>query len=96
MGAIAVRLADVAIVTDDNPRFEKPATIRSEILAGAKGAREIGDREAAIAAGLAMLAPGDVLVVAGKGHEVGQSVEGTTLPFDDREVLVRLAGGPVR
>jgi UDP-N-acetylmuramoyl-L-alanyl-D-glutamate--2,6-diaminopimelate ligase len=83
MGAIAAALADVAIVTDDNPRSENPAVIRAEVLAGAKGAKEIGDRREAIRAAAAMLAEGDVLVVAGKGHEQGQIVAGVTHPFDD-------------
>ncbi|MFZ5670134.1 MAG: UDP-N-acetylmuramoyl-L-alanyl-D-glutamate--2,6-diaminopimelate ligase [Pseudomonadota bacterium] len=83
MGAIAERLADVAIVTDDNPRSEAPAVIRAEVLAGAPGAREIGDRREAIRAGAALLRAGDVLVVAGKGHEQGQLVAGVTHPFDD-------------
>ena len=83
MGAIAQRLADVAIVTDDNPRSEDPAAIRAAILAAAPGAREIGDRRAAIAAAAALLADGDVLVVAGKGHEQGQTVAGVVHPFDD-------------
>jgi UDP-N-acetylmuramoyl-L-alanyl-D-glutamate--2,6-diaminopimelate ligase len=83
MGEIAARLADVAIVTDDNPRSEEPAAIRREVLAGAKGAREIGDRREAIRAGAALLAEGDILVVAGKGHEQGQIVAGVTHPFDD-------------
>jgi UDP-N-acetylmuramoyl-L-alanyl-D-glutamate--2,6-diaminopimelate ligase len=83
MGEIAARLADVAIVTDDNPRSEAPAAIRAEILAGAKGAKEIGDRREAIRAGAALLTDGDILVVAGKGHEQGQIVAGVTHPFDD-------------
>ena len=83
MGAIAADLADVAIVTDDNPRSEEPAAIRAEVLAGAKGAREIGDRREAIRAAAALLMDGDVLVVAGKGHEQGQIVGGVTHPFDD-------------
>jgi UDP-N-acetylmuramoyl-L-alanyl-D-glutamate--2,6-diaminopimelate ligase len=83
MGAIASRLADVAIVTDDNPRSEDPAAIRAEVLAGAKSAREIGDRREAIRAAAALLSEGDVLVVAGKGHEQGQIVGGTVHPFDD-------------
>ncbi len=83
MGGIAARLADVAIVTDDNPRSEVPAAIRAEILAAAPGAREIGDRRDAIRAGVAVLEKGDVLVVAGKGHEQGQLVAGVTHPFDD-------------
>lgn len=83
MGAIAARLADVAIVTDDNPRSEEPAAIRAEILAGAKGAREIGDRREAIRTAVTMLSDGDILVVAGKGHERGQIVGATVHPFDD-------------
>ncbi len=94
MGAAAARLADAAIVTDDNPRGEDPAAIRAAILAACPGAREIGDREAAIAAGLAHLGPGDVLVVAGKGHEQGQIIGGRTLAFDDAAVVRRLAGTP--
>jgi len=82
MGA-AAGLADRAIVTDDNPRSEDPAAIRRAILAALPGAAEIGDRAAAIAAAMNDLAPGDVLVVAGKGHEQGQTVGGTILPFDD-------------
>jgi UDP-N-acetylmuramoyl-L-alanyl-D-glutamate--2,6-diaminopimelate ligase len=85
MGAIAVEKADVVIVTDDNPRTEKPEAIRAEILAAAPGAREIGDRAEAIAAGVAMLGPGDVLVVAGKGHETGQIVGDKVLPFSDHD-----------
>jgi UDP-N-acetylmuramoyl-L-alanyl-D-glutamate--2,6-diaminopimelate ligase len=83
MGEVAARLADVVIVTDDNPRSEIPAAIRAAILASAPGAKEIGDRRAAIAAGAAMLADGDILVVAGKGHEQGQTVGDRTIPFDD-------------
>lgn len=83
MGEIAARLADVAIVTDDNPRSEVPATIRAEVLAGAKGAKEIGDRREAIRAAAAMMQDGDILVVAGKGHEQGQIVGDTVHPFDD-------------
>jgi UDP-N-acetylmuramoyl-L-alanyl-D-glutamate--2,6-diaminopimelate ligase len=83
MGRIAADLADVAIVTDDNPRSENPAVIRAEVMAGAKGAREIGDRREAIRAAAALLQDGDILVVAGKGHEQGQIVAGVTHPFDD-------------
>ncbi len=83
MGEIASRLADVVIVTDDNPRSEEPAAIRAAILAAAPGALEVGDRAAAIAQAVAMLEPGDALVVAGKGHETGQTARGTTLPFSD-------------
>jgi UDP-N-acetylmuramoyl-L-alanyl-D-glutamate--2,6-diaminopimelate ligase len=92
MGGIAARLADVAIVTDDNPRSESPAAIRAEILAAAPGAREIGDRRAAIRAGVALLGPGDVLVIAGKGHEQGQLVGGVTHPFDDVAETVAALG----
>ncbi|MFI4976284.1 MAG: UDP-N-acetylmuramoyl-L-alanyl-D-glutamate--2,6-diaminopimelate ligase [Caulobacterales bacterium] len=83
MGAIAASLADVAIVTDDNPRSEDPAAIRAEIRAGAEGLTEIGDRRLAIRVAASMLADGDVLVVAGKGHEQGQTVAGVVHPFDD-------------
>jgi UDP-N-acetylmuramoyl-L-alanyl-D-glutamate--2,6-diaminopimelate ligase len=83
MGKIAAELADVAIVTDDNPRSEEPAAIRAEVLKGAKGAQEIGDRREAIRAAAAMLSDGDILVVAGKGHEQGQIVGDVTHPFDD-------------
>ncbi len=87
MGEIATRLADVAIVTDDNPRSENPSAIRAAILAAAPGAIEIGDRRKAIETGVGMLAPGDVFLVAGKGHEEGQIVGGVTLPFSDHEAV---------
>ena len=83
MGAIAANLADVAIVTDDNPRSEPPAAIRAEIRAGAAGLKEIGDRREAIRTAAAMLQEGDVLVVAGKGHERGQIVGAVIHPFSD-------------
>ncbi|MFN3522139.1 MAG: UDP-N-acetylmuramoyl-L-alanyl-D-glutamate--2,6-diaminopimelate ligase [Phenylobacterium sp.] len=83
MGRAAATLADIAIVTDDNPRSEDPAAIRADVLAGAPGAREVGDRRQAIRAGAAELAEGDVLVVAGKGHEQGMTIAGVTHPFDD-------------
>jgi UDP-N-acetylmuramoyl-L-alanyl-D-glutamate--2,6-diaminopimelate ligase len=83
MGAIAAELADIAIVTDDNPRSEVPAAIRAEIRAGASGLREIGDRREAIVAAAGMLREGDVLVVAGKGHEQDQIVGAIIHPFDD-------------
>ncbi|MCF8504000.1 MAG: UDP-N-acetylmuramoyl-L-alanyl-D-glutamate--2,6-diaminopimelate ligase [Caulobacter sp.] len=92
MGGIAARLADIAIVTDDNPRSEVPAAIRAEILAAAPGAREIGDRREAIRAAAALLGKGDVLVVAGKGHEQGQLVAGVTHPFDDVTETVAALG----
>ncbi len=85
MGAIAARGADVAIVTDDNPRSEDPAAIRAAILAAAPGAREIGERAEAIRAAIAMLDDGDALVIAGKGHETGQIIGDRTLPFSDAE-----------
>ena len=85
MGAIAVRLADIAIVTDDNPRGEDPALIRRAILAAAPAALEIADRRAAIGHAVGLLRSGDVLVVAGKGHESGQIVGTTILPFDDAQ-----------
>jgi UDP-N-acetylmuramoyl-L-alanyl-D-glutamate--2,6-diaminopimelate ligase len=92
MGANAAEKADVVIVTDDNPRTEKPEAIRAEILAGAKGAQEIGDRAEAIRAGVAMLEKGDVLVVAGKGHETGQIVGDKVLPFSDHEEVRKALG----
>jgi UDP-N-acetylmuramoyl-L-alanyl-D-glutamate--2,6-diaminopimelate ligase len=85
MGAIATRCADVAIVTDDNPRSENPSAIRAQILAAAPGAIEIGDRAKAIRAGVEMLAVGDALLIAGKGHEIGQIVGDRTLPFSDAD-----------
>ena len=92
MGAAAARLADLAIVTDDNPRSEDPAAIRAEILAACPAGIEVGDRAAAIEAGLSALRPGDVLVVAGKGHEQGQTIAGVVHPFDDVATVRRLAG----
>lgn len=85
MGEIATRLADRAIVTDDNPRSEDPAEIRRQILAAAPDAREIGNRRQAIASAVAELEAGDLLVIAGKGHETGQIVGDKVLPFDDAE-----------
>jgi UDP-N-acetylmuramoyl-L-alanyl-D-glutamate--2,6-diaminopimelate ligase len=87
MGQIAVRKADRVIVTDDNPRSENPAAIRADILAEAPGAIEIGDRREAIARAVSDLRPGDVLVVAGKGHETGQIVGDRTLPFSDQDEI---------
>jgi UDP-N-acetylmuramoyl-L-alanyl-D-glutamate--2,6-diaminopimelate ligase len=88
----AASAADVVIVTDDNPRTEQPATIRRAVLAGCPGTIEIADRAKAIAAALSNLAPGDVLVVAGKGHEQGQTIGCETFPFDDAVVIRELAG----
>jgi UDP-N-acetylmuramoyl-L-alanyl-D-glutamate--2,6-diaminopimelate ligase len=87
MGKVAVEKADLAIVTDDNPRSESPASIRGEILRGAPGAVEIGDRAAAIAEAVAGLKHGDVLLVAGKGHETGQTVGATVIPFSDHDAV---------
>ncbi|MDO5896277.1 UDP-N-acetylmuramoyl-L-alanyl-D-glutamate--2,6-diaminopimelate ligase [Agrobacterium sp. Azo12] len=85
MGEVASRLSDVVIVTDDNPRSEVPETIRSEIMAAAPGALEIADRAQAIRHAVAMLESGDTLIVAGKGHEEGQIVGTTVLPFSDHQ-----------
>jgi UDP-N-acetylmuramoyl-L-alanyl-D-glutamate--2,6-diaminopimelate ligase len=93
MGEIATRLADIVIVTDDNPRSEVPSVIRSEIMAAAPGAREIGDRATAIASAVAMLQAGDTLIVAGKGHEEGQTVGTVTLPFSDHAEIRQALGG---
>jgi len=87
MGAIAAEKADAVIVTDDNPRSENPAAIRAAILAAARGATEIGDRGEAIRRAVAALQPGDVLLVAGKGHESGQIVGERVLPFSDHEAV---------
>jgi UDP-N-acetylmuramoyl-L-alanyl-D-glutamate--2,6-diaminopimelate ligase len=96
MGEIATRLADFALVTDDNPRSEEPAAIRAEIVRGIPGDRanwaEVrADRRAAIAQGLAALGSADdLLLIAGKGHETGQTIRGVTHPFDDAEVAREL------
>ena len=95
MGELAARLADVLVVTDDNPRQEDPAEIRAALLSGARTVaederaelHEEGDRRLAIRLAVAMARPGDTVVVAGKGHETGQEVAGTVHPFDDRDVL---------
>lgn len=87
MGSIAAERADIAIVTDDNPRSEDPATIRAEIMAASPKLLEIGDREEAIRSAVCMLTPGDLLVVAGKGHETGQIIGDRTWPFSDHDVV---------
>jgi UDP-N-acetylmuramoyl-L-alanyl-D-glutamate--2,6-diaminopimelate ligase len=87
MGAIAAEKADIAIVTDDNPRSENAAAIRAEVLAASPSLREIADRAEAIRTAVGMLAAGDLLVVAGKGHETGQIVGDRTLPFSDHDVV---------
>lgn len=87
MGQVAAAKADRVIVTDDNPRHEDPVSIREAILAAAPGATDIGDRGHAIAHAIAMLDKGDVLLVAGKGHETGQRIGDTTIPFSDHEAV---------
>ena len=92
MGEVASRLADVAIVTDDNPRSEDPAAIRAAVRAGMSHGEDGGDRAEAISRAVAALGPGDVLAVAGKGNEQGQTIGSTTLPFDDVETVRRALG----
>jgi UDP-N-acetylmuramoyl-L-alanyl-D-glutamate--2,6-diaminopimelate ligase len=87
MGAVAVEKSDVAIVTDDNPRSEEPEEIRREILASAPGAIEIPGRARAVAEAIAGLREGDVLLIAGKGHETGQIVKGTIIPYSDHDAV---------
>jgi len=91
MGEAAARGADVVIVTDDNPRSEDPAAIRADVLKGAPGATEIGDRRAAIAEAVRMAGPQDIVLIAGKGHEQGQIVGDLVLPFDDVQVAREVA-----
>jgi UDP-N-acetylmuramoyl-L-alanyl-D-glutamate--2,6-diaminopimelate ligase len=85
MGAAAATNADVLFVTDDNPRSEEPSAIRAEIMQACPQAFEVGDRAEAILRGVAELQPGDALLVAGKGHETGQTINGQVYPFDDVE-----------
>jgi UDP-N-acetylmuramoyl-L-alanyl-D-glutamate--2,6-diaminopimelate ligase len=91
MGRVAAELADLVVITDDNPRDEEPAAIRAAIMAGAQGGPaqvvEIGDRREAIDHAVAWAKPGDVVLIAGKGHEAGQTSHGQTRPFDDRDEL---------
>jgi len=91
MGKVAARLSDLVIVTDDNPRSEDPAVIRKAILAAAPDAKEIGGRREAIAEAVAMAEAGDIVLVAGKGHETGQIVGDRVLPFDDALVAREVA-----
>ena len=86
MGEVAARLSDIVIVTDDNPRGEDPAAIRSAVLAGAPGAREIDGRRQAIAEAIRLAGPKDIILLAGKGHETGQIIGDQVYPFDDAEV----------
>jgi len=95
MGEIATRHADTVYVTDDNPRSEKPDTIRAQIMAAAPGAIEIGDRHVAIARAVGGLEKGDTLVIAGKGHETGQTANGETRPFSDHEEARKAISGGV-
>ena len=95
MGRIATENADRVIVTDDNPRGESPAAIRAAILTEAPGAVEIGDRAEAIQKAIAALATGDVLLVAGKGHEVGQIIGDRVVPFSDHEAVTAALKGKV-
>jgi UDP-N-acetylmuramoyl-L-alanyl-D-glutamate--2,6-diaminopimelate ligase len=87
MGAVAAAKADRVIVTDDNPRSENPAAIRAAIMAAAQGATEIGDRREAIRSAISMLRAGDVLLIAGKGHETGQIIGDRVVPFSDHEAV---------
>jgi UDP-N-acetylmuramoyl-L-alanyl-D-glutamate--2,6-diaminopimelate ligase len=95
MGAVAVDKADIAIVTDDNPRSEDPADIRREILAASPGAMEIPGRASAVARAMAGLDDGDVLLIAGKGHETGQIVKGTIIPYSDHDAVEAALRGEV-
>lgn len=90
MAEVAARLADLLVVTDDNPRTEDPAAIRAAMLAGVAGhdVLEVGDRREAIREAVRRAGPGDIVLVAGKGHETGQEVDGVVHPFDDREVVL--------
>jgi UDP-N-acetylmuramoyl-L-alanyl-D-glutamate--2,6-diaminopimelate ligase len=101
MGRAGAELADLVVITSDNPRSEEPASIVAEVAAGAAAARELEvevDRRAAIALALGRAEPGDIVVIAGKGHEQGQELEGgRKIPFDDREVAreeLRKLGSP--
>lgn len=85
MGAAAAQNADVVFVTDDNPRSEDPALIRAAVMAGCIDATEVGDRAEAILRGVDKLGAGDALLIAGKGHETGQTIGDDVLPFDDVE-----------
>jgi UDP-N-acetylmuramoyl-L-alanyl-D-glutamate--2,6-diaminopimelate ligase len=98
MGRIAADAADIVIVTDDNPRFETPAEIRKAILAGTVGTTaevvEIGDRGEAITAAVGRMRAGDVVLIAGKGHETGQIIGADTTPFSDQATAQAALGRP--
>ncbi len=96
MGEIAHRLADIVIITDDNPRSEDPYAIRRAILTACPKATEIADRSTAIQSATALLGPDDLLLIAGKGHERGQIIGGTVLPFNDADVARSAAAIPKR
>jgi UDP-N-acetylmuramoyl-L-alanyl-D-glutamate--2,6-diaminopimelate ligase len=91
MGKVAAQLSDIVIVTDDNPRSEDPAVIRSAMIAGTQNCAakvlEIADRRSAIAKALSLADPGDVIAILGKGHESGQEISGEVFAFDDRVVV---------
>jgi UDP-N-acetylmuramoyl-L-alanyl-D-glutamate--2,6-diaminopimelate ligase len=87
MGAIVAKFADIAYVTDDNPRSEDPATIRAQVMAACPGGIDIGDRALAIRTAVDALEDGDILLVAGKGHEPGQAIGGKVLPFSDHDAV---------
>lgn len=93
MGKIATELADEVYVTDDNPRTENPDAIRKQIMAAAPNAHNIGDRKEAICKAVSALNSGDVLIVAGKGHETGQYINGKIYPFSDQEVVAECLAG---
>jgi UDP-N-acetylmuramoyl-L-alanyl-D-glutamate--2,6-diaminopimelate ligase len=93
MGAIVARLADIPYVTDDNPRSEDPAAIRAQVMVACPGGIDIGDRALAIRTAVDALQEGDILLVAGKGHEPGQSIGGKVLPFSDHDAVRAAVGG---
>jgi UDP-N-acetylmuramoyl-L-alanyl-D-glutamate--2,6-diaminopimelate ligase len=95
MGRVACRLADYSIVTSDNPRMEAPGAIAGDVLKGFDDPSRfevVLDRREAIEAGIAMMHRRDILLIAGKGHEAYQEIEGTIIPFDDREVVREILG----
>jgi UDP-N-acetylmuramoyl-L-alanyl-D-glutamate--2,6-diaminopimelate ligase len=100
MGEVVARLADLVVITDDNPRTEDPPSIRAALLAGARTLSspdalvEVADRRSAIEHALRTARAGDCVLVAGKGHEKGQEVDGVVHPFDDREVVRELLARP--